>query len=226
MVITSNILQRTFQIRHGGKVGTCFVVDLDAHQYIVTATHVVATLPECGTVGLATDSGTQEVSVRLVGHCKPPTDVAVLAPERPLVYSRPIRVSNDGMGLAESVFFLGFPHGWHTAVGGMNGGFPLPLVKKGIVSGFGIPESAILLDARNNPGFSGGPVVSDQLSRKAGMPVVIGIVSGFRCESEPVIVNGQKTSLPWKQNTGIMVAGFASRALDVIRANPIGAPLK
>ncbi len=226
MVVSSNILQRVFLLAYEGQIGTCFAVDVDARQYIVTATHMMANLQERGTVSLATESGTREISVRLVGHCAPPADISVLAPERSLIYAPPIQVSDDGMFLSEDVFFLGFPHGWRMATGAINNGFPLPLVKKGIVAGFGFTDGTILLDGHNNPGFSGGPVVSEQLSQQAGMPVIIGVVSGFRCAAEPVIANGQQMALPWKQNTGIMVAGFASRALDVIRANPIGAPLK
>ena len=41
MLPTSNIGQRTFQFAFGESQGTCFTVDHDNRQYIVTARHLV-----------------------------------------------------------------------------------------------------------------------------------------------------------------------------------------
>ncbi len=41
MMTIANILNRTFHMSYGGSTGTCFTVDVDGRQYLVTARHVV-----------------------------------------------------------------------------------------------------------------------------------------------------------------------------------------
>ena len=40
-MITTNVLQRTFHLKYGANSGTCFTIDIDGRQYVVTARHVV-----------------------------------------------------------------------------------------------------------------------------------------------------------------------------------------
>ena len=41
MLPSTNILQRTFYMKFGKSTGTCFTIDIDNHQYIVTAQHIL-----------------------------------------------------------------------------------------------------------------------------------------------------------------------------------------
>ena len=47
MSVTTNILRRTFRMRHRDKCGTCFTVDVDNRRYLVTARHLVETIQAC-----------------------------------------------------------------------------------------------------------------------------------------------------------------------------------
>ena len=52
MSVTTNILQRTFRMRHGDNVGTCFTVDVHNRRYLVTARHLVEKIRPRGTVDI------------------------------------------------------------------------------------------------------------------------------------------------------------------------------
>jgi hypothetical protein len=40
-MITSNVIQRVFHLKFGTGTGTCFAIDFEGRQYLVTAKHVV-----------------------------------------------------------------------------------------------------------------------------------------------------------------------------------------
>jgi hypothetical protein len=46
----------------------------------------------------------------------------------------PMPPDSAGLVYGQDVFFLGFPYGWSAEVKDLNRGFPLPFVKKAIVS--------------------------------------------------------------------------------------------
>ena len=102
----------------------------------------------------------------------------------------------------------------------LNGGFPLPLVKKAPVSAIQFRGKPLLLDGHNNVGFSGGPVARRGTKEEQ---TVVGIVSGYHAERENVQdENGDEAPYTYEANTGIIIAHDIRHALDLIRANPIG----
>ena len=129
------------------------------------------------------------------------------------------------------VGLCGFPHGLSTPLSNERG--HVALVKKGFVSGFfgaalDSGESSVPIDAHNNHGFSGGPVISIR-SRdyKAA-----GVIASYRYSYQKVY--GAESSgeidenivvgyLP--ENTGIILAYNIKPALDIIAKNPIGLSL-
>ena len=219
------VLQKTYWIRCDGGEGTGFTVEVDGRRYLVTARHVVDTIPDAAMVDVAYDGGWLQVPVRLVGHGAGETDVSVLAPQIPFGPVGPLTLSGTNFFVSEDVYFLGFPYGFATQVGAhVNNGFPLPLVKRGLLSGFGPGQQGFLfLDGHNNPGFSGGPVVR---APESGQQTVIGVISGYeseRCKVEDE--DGSETSYTYEANTGIVFAHRAGHALDIIARNPIGIPI-
>jgi hypothetical protein len=112
----------------------------------------------------------------------------------------------------------------HTKAGpDLNASFPIPLVKKGIVSSFITGNQRLdylLLDGHNNPGFSGGPVFYSVLGQHDFR--VAGVISGYRYEWHPVFSGGQETPLTYQYNTGIIISVGIQVAVDLIKANPIG----
>ena len=107
-------------------------------------------------------------------------------------------------------------------------GRPLPFVKKGTLSAGWDPEDDVkrlYVDAINNEGFSGGPLVFHE--HTSGQLKVAAVVSKFKTEDEPVLnAKGEKTDLKIQYNTGFLVAYGINHALDMIRRNPVGLPVE
>ena len=217
MTVTSNILQRTFRIRYGTSVGTCFTADVDGKRYLLTARHVVGQIEGLSSVEIMHDGLWKPIAVNLVGHGADDVDISVLAPRQLFGASNLLSISVK-MILSETVYFLGFPYDLILDSGNLNQNFPLPLVKKAIISGINMDEGAILLDGHNNPGFSGGPVV-----RETEPSQVIGIVSSYIFERQHVADNdGNRGPYTYQHNSGIVNVASSKKINEIIERNPIG----
>ena len=151
MLPTTNILQRTFRISHGGQTGTCFTVDVDDRQYLVTAKHLVESVDGSCMVQIFQDGTWKNLPAELVGHGAGSNDITVLAPVTQLSVRYPLHATTAGLTLGQDVLFLGFPYGLANELGELNNYFPVPLVKKGIVSALQFEEARVLLlDGHNN----------------------------------------------------------------------------
>lgn len=87
----------------------------------------------------------------------------------------------------------------------INNGFPVPFVKTGIISSFSPKSGGSQLtccDGYNNPGFSGRPIVVIAPKDKV---LVIGVVSDYRYNEDPVMLNGADTGLTYRANTGLII---------------------
>jgi S1-C subfamily serine protease len=223
-MVTSNILQRTFRIKFGEGAGTCFTIDVENRQYVVTARHVVEGMKQTDKVEILHDNKWVGLPVKLVGFGENDSDIALIALSEQLSPTLPLTAATNDMYLSQDVYFLGFPYGLQIDVTSeINSLFPLPLVKKAIISSFefrGNVLSSMLLDGHNNPGFSGGPVFYSPPGTKESK--VAGVISGYRYEWESVFIEQKKTELTYQSNTGIIVAWSINYALDIIRKNPIG----
>lgn len=226
MSVTNHILQRTFHIRYKGKTGTCFTIDHQGRRYLITARHVVDTIRGNAVVEIAQDRKWKTLPVRLVGHGAGDIDVTALAPQALFGASHPLRLTTAGLTLAEDIYFLGFPFGLRMEVKTeLNAGFPLPLVKKAIVSALGLTDAPMLLDGHNNVGFSGGPVVRHSAKNKE--QTVIGVVSGYRYDRQRVRDKyGKETPFTYDTNTGIVLVHDIKHALTLVARNSIGIPVK
>lgn len=221
-MITSNVIHRVFRIKYGKATGTAFTVDVDGKQYLVTAKHIVDDVSGNATLGILSNTEWIPLTTQLVGHADGEIDITVLAANRRLTPANlPMEASSDGLTYGQDVFFLGFPYGIQGKVIFGDDGYPLPLVKKALVSS--LDRSVFLLDGHNNPGFSGGPVVF--ASPGTYQNKVAAVISGYLPWEEPVFASGQKTPLVYQANTGIIVSYSIHHAVGLIRSNPIGLDL-
>ena len=220
MLPTKNVLQRVFRIAHENKEGTCFTIDVEGRQYLITAKHLVQSIQKPYVVDLYHDGEWKFLQVDLVGHGAKCVDLTVLAAEQQISPTHPLEPTTEGLLLGQEVLFLGFPYGITSDSGNINNRFPFPLVKKGIVSAL-FPDNAndLFLDGHNNPGFSGGPVVYEVVKETLN---VAGVVSGYLSKSEPVYDEHGATALQHDYNTGIVRVTSIHHAVDLIRANPVG----
>lgn len=203
-----DILEATYCISVGKFSGTAFCVEKDGRLYFVTAKHMICDYRD---ETVATDIDDFCVISRSDGRQMRLTnvhvllgaagvDVSVLAVPKAddlcaVSYSQ---LSAKGMILGEPVFLVGFPfvmaQGYMTKDPDANRMFYLPAIKAGVVSTFeDVDGKTFLVDAYNNSGFSGGPVV---MKCGNGGSVVCGTLCGFK--------NDQYTNMP----NGVINSGF------------------
>lgn len=221
-MVPAQVMQRVFQLKHGGATGTCFALDVDNRQYLCTARHCMQSFAG-GAIELFQDNQWKTLNVRLVGFGSHGSDVCVLYPRIRLVHSAlSLPASPEGFFYGQEGFFLGFPFGMRMDSKNMNMSFPFPFVKRATVSAFNPShdpgESVLFLDGHNNPGFSGGPVVFNQNPPAQDTWCVVAIVSGYRFDRAPVLNDLNAPTDQWVAiNTGIVLAYNISHALDAIK---------
>jgi S1-C subfamily serine protease len=225
-VITNNVIQRTFHIRINDSIGTCFTIDVDEKQYLVTAKHVVAAITGSQQISIFHDNRWKNIDVTLIGHGEGEVDISVLTTNIRLSPEVPLPPSLAGIIYGQDVYFLGFPYGMTGEIGQKNRDFPLPFVKKAIVSClYTTPNQArlLFLDGHNNPGFSGGPVIFKEPN--SNQFKVAGVISGYRYNVEPIYQGTQQLPLAYRYNTGIIISYGINHAVDLIKSNPRGLEL-
>lgn len=227
VVVSSNALQRTFQLKYGNQTGTCFTLDVDGRQYLITARHVVNGIKSGGQIEILRASQWQSLPVKAFFASPDSVDIAILVPPVQISPSLPLPADPVNLFVSQDVYFLGFPYGLSMDAKNLNAGFPLPFVKKGTVAAFVAAEGGaqiIVVDGLNNPGFSGGPVVYQEVNTRELR--VAGVVSSYRFQEDRVFEGGKETTMSVRNNTGLLIAYGIQKALDVIRANPVGAVLR
>lgn len=221
-MITSNVITRVFHIRYGQGTGTCFAIDVDEKQYLITAKHVIAGLQNGSTIELFHNGGWRTVAANLVGHHLS-ADVSVIAINQ-ILATFTLEPSSGGIAYGQDTYFLGFPYRLQDeASSPINRDFPFPLVKKATLSAIMRDHigNYLLLDGLNNSGFSGGPVVFKTITSNEFK--VAAIISAYRTNPEPINYQNQPNpQLIYRANTGIIIAYTIENALQLISANPIG----
>ncbi|NIF29177.1 trypsin-like peptidase domain-containing protein [Pantoea sp. Tr-811] len=223
-MVPRSILTRTFHVLHCGGIGTAFTIDVDGRQYLATAEHVVKGLASGSSISVHRNGSWQEVAIGEVWHSTTGADVSLLSLKEPLSPSEPIGLGTSASYyLSQQIYFLGFPFGLHMEAAQINNGFPVPFVKTGIISSFS-PKSGgsqlIYCDGYNNPGFSGGPIV---VITPQNQVFVIGVVSGYRYNEDPVMLNGADTGLTYRANTGLVIGWGIDELVVQARAAKSGA---
>lgn len=206
-MVKTNVLSRIFQIRVENKMGTCFTIDHNNKQYIITAKHIINNR-KISAISIRQDHEWKSHNLTLVGDCPSPIDISVLAADICLSPTHLMPAELTGIIYGQEVFFLGFPYGIGTHQPGLNMNRPLPFIKKAILSASDAPNRLLYFDGHNNPGFSGGPIVWQHHQNQTAHFSVCGVISGFIDDD-----NG---------NSGIIVAYDIMNAIEVINRNPIG----
>lgn len=205
-MVPTNILQRTFHIEHNGSTGAAFTVEVADLQYIVTAAHVVKGLRPNSKLSVMHRGQWLTIDIGEVWVSPTGADIALVSPKKQLSPVHAILVGGaSSFFLSQQIYFLGFPYGLRLDLGPANNDFPVPFVKTGIVSGFtsvGSGSQLIFCDGHNNPGFSGGPIIT--VGRDSQVHV-IAVTSGYRHNDDPVLLNGKESGLTYRANTGLVI---------------------
>jgi hypothetical protein len=90
-------------------------------------------------------------------------DITVLAPSVRLSPDIPPPATGYGIVYAQDVYFLGYPYNVFADLGEINRNFPMPFVKKAILSSMYETTDGLqvlFLEGHSSPGCSGEPAVS------------------------------------------------------------------
>jgi Trypsin-like peptidase domain len=223
MVVTANALTRVFRIRTGGEDedgATCFTIEVDERQYIVTADHVVPNVVAGGAIEVFRERGWERLVVTSITHMPVSTfDIAILALDRPISRTLPLEPTGDGLSYGQDVFFPGYPHGMSMIIPELHA-TPMPFVKHAILSAWERDSGnklRMLLDGVNNPGFSGGPVVFKPMRDGSDFRVA-GVVSFFRFTTVAVYTDdGRDTGVRAEVNAGLITANHIDHAVEAAR---------
>lgn len=219
-MITNNVYSRVFHIKYNNAIATCFSIDFEGKQYLITAKHVIVSMETEDFIELYFDGKWNKLKAKLVGHSSN-SDVSVFVIDM-IIEGLPIEATMGEIVLGQEIYFLGFPYGIFSEIGELNRNFPLPFIKKGILSAvfFNSPGKPFYLDGINNPGFSGGPVVFQKLGTNEFR--IAGVISGYKPEYHKTILKEKETEILSMTNTGIIHAFSIDNATELIKYNPIG----
>lgn len=223
-LITSNVLQRVYLIKYGSKYGTAFTIEVDNKQYLITAKHnLPAIKAENVTIEMFQEKTWKKLEIKVVKIKNSKVDIIILAPPFQLSPVRPFHPTLDDVIVSQDLYFLGFPYMINFDDKGLNRKFPLPFIKKGILSALDISKkkgTILYIDGHNNPGFSGGPIVFWNTAKKQFH--VGGVIQGYRAEKSKVYSQKGDTGLETYTNTGIIIGYSIDHAVEAIKRNPIG----
>lgn len=215
--VPSEVLLRVLYMRVPNKTGSAFILNRNGRQYLVTAKHMVESLPRRNAeVEFYRYSGWHKSRVNILNCKNPVVDIAVLSPSEPLRANVPdIDTGSKGAFLGQEVFFVGFPHGLYSPY--EVEGYPIPFVKHGNVSVFNNLDptaSFWYVDGLNNPGFSGGPIVYQDLTDHKWK--IAGVVMGFETEPAMIKVGKRYVNTKYLVNSGILIGYDIEHALETI----------
>jgi hypothetical protein len=222
-MVSNEILQSTFLIKHGDSTGTCFLISVKGSDFLITARHLFSktTLPNAPVnIEILRNDGWIKFNPVLLIHDNPKIDIAVLDLKSNSQKDNLFDIRSLEYYLSQDCYFIGFPFGlkMDDKEGSINNGFPIPFVKKGIISSF-ISDSdkmtQIFLDGHNNPGFSGGPVVVTKLGAKNDHRMkVIGVVSAYLNEDK--VFKTPIGDFSSQENTGIVLSFASNHIFEII----------
>ena len=205
--ITADILRQTYLLKTDTLQGTSFLIEENNQEYLVTAKHLFRKKLKNGdstSVEIYNENKPLKLNVKYLVHNDKRIDIAVLKINKSIQVITPFPIGGR-VNLGQDIYFLGYPsfNKIQFTTSGTIG--ILPLVKKGIVSGWNKIGNYKLffLDGHNNPGFSGGPVVA--INYDTQKPVIFGVISGYYYEKKQVKNNkGINEPIHVQENSGII----------------------
>jgi S1-C subfamily serine protease len=238
--VPGGMLDRIFPIRSGSNTGTCFVIDVDERQYLVTARHVVPGIKTGDKVEIYLHGSWVPLAIIPIFPNNEKIDAVALAADTIIAARLDLPVGTPGIVLGQKVFFLGFPFG--LASRSKNRNDFIPFIKAGILSAIDYGDNTtalVYIDGHNNPGFSGGPVIFANLAKDHQLQIAA-VISGYRNQPIEVIdvtvpdkptsenkdesasKNNSRKIQVVLENTGIIVAHQLNELVEAIRSNPQG----
>lgn len=213
------ILESTFNIFYGSGSGTAFIVNGKKAQYLVTAKHIFGNAIKTDTlidVQIKGGKIDKKLKCKVYFHDNLHVDIAVLKLDTLIITGETLPLGKGSeYFMAQECLFLGFPL-FNLGTQTENG--KIPFIKKAIISAFHEKNKVrlMLLDGHNNPGFSGGPIIT--YSENMGKQFIVAVVSGYFNQTQSVNVNygGVTNQLLINHNSGIIISNTSEYIAEII----------
>ncbi len=215
------ILESTLALYYKNVSGTSFMINGSKGQYLVTAKHIFQdtienTSVEVNIKGAHID---EKITCNIFFHENLNVDIAILKLTKPLIIKKlPALGRGDSYYIGQQCIFLGFPL---FSLGTQTESGKLAFVKKAIISAFydkNDGTTMMLLDGHNNPGFSGGPIIT--YSETMDKQFIIGVISGYYYQKNEISITDKMTEI--NENSGIIISYASEYILDIIKKIEIG----
>jgi hypothetical protein len=209
---------RTFFIK-AVQYGTAFTINFEGNEYLITAKHLIDATASSFNIQVFHNNAWTELCVSVLGHGNGDADISVLSVPSQLTSTEfTLTPALGEFSLGQDVFFLGFPYKMWGNVGSFLDGRPCAFIKRGTLSFFdSTGNQELYVDAINNEGFSGGPILFYPPGRPRDLRVA-GVVSKFRIEHETVLDGeGEVTEMKVPYNTGFLVTYGMKHVIEIIR---------
>lgn len=213
--VTTEALTRVFKIYSCSMMGSGFILEHKGHNFLITAKHLFEKkgYPKSTDIYIESEKGKIKIENEIFYHSDNHIDIAVIKTNffEGTNFLK-INYTMTGMMLSQDVFLLGFPYGLDNKLHNLNNGYPVPIVKKGAISG--IDKDVFLIDWDNNQGFSGGPVVyrkPEGLGYSDDMRIAGVIISYI-----PHQIYQDENNNVINENSGIGIAVKINRVLEII----------
>lgn len=222
-LITSEVTTKVYFLKIGKKTGSCFLINHDGKKFLITAKHLLGEVNSKQKLffELRKDSVWMKMEGIILLNDNPKIDIAVIDLNSKTKVKNHVGLTIKGLVYSDEGYFLGFPYGLIMENSeSQNDGFPVPLVKKAIMSAFFYKDSitTLFLDGHNNPGFSGGPIVFKNRDKKQNQKWnIIGVISAYKGQKNELITPFGK--LKYQENSGIIVGYGINHAIEIIEKN-------
>ncbi len=215
-------MSRTICLRVHGDLGTGFLVPVSGELVIITAKHIVEGLAEKQSAQIEFFNGNNfERLLAIPYFCEGDIDIAILQTgQKHATPETGLELGCGNLLVGQDTFFLGFPYfqgNIRYQSESINSGLPFPLVKKAACSGF--YKDYFYLDGHNNPGFSGGPVVfNDVEHHKQKICAVISsyVTHAGELARVGVVETENADGFVYGENSGIIEAYKIEHAINLI----------
>lgn len=212
----TGILTNTQLIEFEKSTGTSFFIKNKDEEYLITAKHIFQNKIQHGEyANIYMEKGAikEWFTVQVYFHSEPNVDIAVIKMKEKFCYIQPYELS-EKVVLGQDCRFLGFPlqQKFHTS---MKQG-KVAFIKRALFSAFMIIDNyeVTLLDGSNNPGFSGGPVIFQEM--ESGKNFIYGVVSGYFQQFNKIETKSTPVMIP--ENSNIMVCFGANYINEIIES--------
>lgn len=216
MVVTANIIGRTFFIRYKENTGTAFTYTHNNYDFLISAKHIFKNIKANDTVQIFHDGKWKKIDINPQYFDDEFNDIIVFPLMNGILHSDLQIYSENQIILGDDVYFLGFPYGLKgDSAASINNNFPVAFIKKGIISSISVKQEKkyndyIWVDGHGNHGFSGGPV----LKMKNNKVYIIGICSTYYLDQK----EEDELTLLINENSGLFYSFLFSGAITLMDA--------